>query len=59
MGHKAASITVSAILSNHNSDQDAFDESAFEEFCHRVKMIAAETRYEEISLEVSVSGLPE
>lgn len=43
---------VAGRVSRHNSDNDVLDDGLWEEFCHRVRMIAREHRYERLGLDV-------
>lgn len=52
MGWNQAKVEINGRISNHNSDQDVKDQADFDEFVHRVKMIAAEHRYEALDLDV-------
>ena len=52
MGWGTVSLQVSGVVSNHNSQQDIDDEADWEDFVHRVTMIAKEHRYEKLRLDV-------
>lgn len=56
MGYAAVTMGGSATLSAHNSEQDAADDAAWEDFQRRVKEIAAEPQYEGIHLDVWFGG---
>lgn len=58
MGRNQVSIEVVGSVSSHNSRQDGFDASAWEEFVDRVRMIAGEHRYEDLFLDVIARSSP-
>lgn len=56
MGWTQVKLEVVGRVSSHNSDQDRLDDSAWEEFCDRVQMIAREHRYADLGLDAWSSG---
>lgn len=53
MGRKMVELTVTAALSNHNSEQDEVDGRAWERFATEVRTLAEREEFADISLTVS------
>jgi hypothetical protein len=52
MGSERAQMSITALLSRHNSDRDIEDNRLWAELVGRVKAIAADPRYAEIMVDV-------
>lgn len=52
MGWERVTMTATGQVSRHNGDQDRLDDAAWEEFCERVRAIAAEHRYDSLEIDV-------
>lgn len=49
MGREQVTLTVTATVSRHNSDEDKTDDALWDEFCAAVKALADDPKYESIS----------
>jgi hypothetical protein len=52
MGRVQAKCTVTAYLSDHNSEQDDTDRASFENLVERIRELADDPQYEELMLDV-------
>jgi hypothetical protein len=49
MGWEGRALTITAALSNHNSEQDVIDEQLWEDLKRRIEALLSEEKYKPIS----------
>ncbi len=53
MGYKLEIVTVTARISNHNSEQDETDQAAWERFARQVREMAERPEFEHLEIDVT------
>lgn len=56
MGRKTAEIRVTFTVSNHNDEQDALDQDAWQRFIERVRLLAGEPSFEQLTIDIDDLG---
>ncbi len=56
MGRITAELTITASLSDHNSDEDAADRGTWARFAAEVRSLAEKPEYRELEIDVTETG---